>query len=127
MRIKSWEARAIQPEALGAQCEGLTKSAIREKLGRIDNDAEDECNEEVLYECLFPQCIISPGTSPMWRQTECEVRRVSCAIVPFKSVRRRVVQTRSRVMCDSGRRKVSAVEGCLLLGSRQLMMAGIEH
>ena len=39
-------------------------------------------------------------------------RRDSCDIISGKTVRRRVVQTSSRVMCDSCRRAVSAVQGC---------------
>ena len=47
------------------------------------------------------------------RRTERSVRRNSCAVVSFKTARRRVVQTSSRVMCDSCERSVSAVLGCL--------------
>ena len=90
VRIKSREARAIQPEASGAKCECLSKVVVRMEHDRIDDGAEDKCNEEVLYDCFFSQC---PGASLMRRQTECEVRRHSCVIVSFKSVRRRVVQT----------------------------------
>ena len=100
------------------------------KDDRIDDDAEDECNKEVLCDCFFPQCIVSLGTSPIRRRTQCEVRRdscdkvhivftevddihVLCAIVSFKTARRRVVQTSSRVMCDSCGRSVSLFQGCL--------------
>ena len=137
VRIKSREARAIQPEVSGAKCECLSKVVVRMEHDRIDDGAEDKCNEEVLYDCFFWEC---PGASLMRRQTECEVRRHSCVIVSFKSVRRRVVQTRSRVMCDCCRRSVSAVEDCLFSDSGQsyfkrehficagcLMMVGIER
>ena len=91
------------------------------------------------------------------RRTEREVRRdscdkghivftegddihVLCAIVSFKTARRRVVQTSSRVMCDSCGRSVSSFQGCLFSDSGQsqfkreqfirtgcLMMTGIER
>ena len=74
MRIKSWKAEVIQPGALGAKRECLSKLVTRVKHEHIDDDAEDECNEEVLCDCFFPQCIVGPGTSPIRRRTECEVR-----------------------------------------------------
>ena len=120
VRFKSWKARVIQPEALGAKRECLSKLVARVKHDRIDDDdAEDECNEEVLCDCFFTQCIVSPGASPHRSRTECEVRRDSCAIVSFKTVRRRVVQTSSQVMCDSCRRSVSPVQGCLFSDAGQ--------
>ena len=97
------------------------------KHDRIDDDDEDERNEEVLRECLFPKYYANPGESPLRRRTEREVRRdscdkvhivftegddihVRCAIVSFKKARRRVVQTGSRVMCDRCERSVSIAE-----------------
>ena len=75
----------------------------------------------------------------MRRRTEGEVRRDSCDSVSFKTVRR-VVQTSSQVVCDSCRRAVSAVQGCLFSDAGQShfkrdqfiragcwMMAGIER
>ena len=60
--------------------------------------------------------------------------------VSFKTARRRVVQTSSRVMCDSCERSVSSFQGCLLSDNGQpqfkqeqfirggcWMMAGIER
>ena len=118
-RIKSWKARVIQSGALGAKRECLSKLVARLKHDCTDDDAEDERNEEVLCDCFFPQYIVSPGTSPTMRRTKCKVRRDSCDIVSFKTVRRRVVQTSSQVMCDSCRRAVSAGQGCWLSDSDQ--------
>ena len=139
VRIKFWKARVIQSGALGATRECLSKLVPRLKHDRTDDDAEDERNEEDLCDCFLPQYIVSPGTSPTMRRTKCEVRRDSCNIVSFKTVRRREVQTSSQVMCDSCRRAVSAVEGRWLSDSDQShfkqeqllcagcwMMAGIE-
>ena len=109
VRIKSWKARIIQSGTLGAKRECLSKLEARLKHDRTDDDAEDERNEEVLCDCFFPQYIVSLGTSPTRRRTKCEVRRDSCDIVSFKTVRRRVVQSSSQVMCDSCRRAASAV------------------
>ena len=69
LRIKAWEARETQPEALGAQRECLPKFGEPLKHDRIDEDAEDERNEEGLCDCFFPQYIVSPGTSPTLRRT----------------------------------------------------------
>ena len=129
--IKASEAREIQLEVrVGAKRECLPKLGARLKHGRIDDHAEDERNEEVLRDCLFPQYYANPGASLLMRRTEREVRRdssdkvhmvltegddvhVLCAIVSFKAAKRRVVQTSSRVMCDSCGRSVSEVQGCL--------------
>ena len=137
MRIKSWEARATQLELLGAARECLPKLVARLKHARVDDDAEDERDEEiVLYDCLLPQCTASPEVSPLMRRTEREVRKdscdkehmvfaegdaihVLCASVSFQTARLRVLQTSSRVMCDSCGRPVSAVQGLLLSDSGQ--------
>ena len=47
------------------------------KLDRIDDDAEEERDEEVMCDCFFPQCKVSPGSSPWRRRTKCEVRQDS--------------------------------------------------
>ena len=87
-------------------------------------------------DCFFAQRTASPGVSPLKRPTEREVRRdscgkehrvftegdaihVLCATVSFKTARLRVVQTSSRVMCDSCGRSVTAVQGLLLSDSGQ--------
>ena len=44
---------------------------------------------------------------------------VLCAVVSFKTARRRVVQNSSRVMCDNCGRSVSTVQRCLLSVSGQ--------
>ena len=97
---------------------------------RIDDDAEDERNEEVLCDCFFPQRKTSLGVSPLMRRTEREVRSDSCdevdrvftegdaihklcAIVSFKTTRRRAVHNSSRVMRDSCGRSVSSFQGCV--------------
>ena len=98
LRIKAWEARHIQLEVrVGAKRKCLLKLVGRLKHDRIDDD----------------------GVSPLRRRTERGVRRDSCAIVSFKTVRRRVVQTSSQVMCDGCRRAVSAVQGCWFSDSGQ--------
>ena len=101
LRIEAWEAREIQLEVrVGAKRECLS----RLEHDRTDDDAEDERNKEGLRDCLFPQCYANPGVSPLRRRTERGVRRDCCAIVSFKTARRRVVQTSSegvRVMCDT--------------------------
>ena len=108
----------------------------RLKHDRIDDDAEDERNEEGLRDCLFPQYHANLGASSFMRRTEREVRRhscdkvhivfpegddvhVLCATVSFKTARRRVMQTSSRVMCDSCERSVSSVQSCLFSDSGQ--------
>ena len=71
--------------------------------------------------------------------TEGDALHVLCAMVSFKTARRRVAQTSSRVMCDSCERSVSSFQGCLFSHSGQsqfkqeqsicagcLMMTGIE-
>ena len=79
MRIKSWESRVIQLEALGAASECLPKAIARLTHDRIDDDAEDERDEEiVLYDCCFPQRTADPGVSRLRRRTEREVRRDNC-------------------------------------------------
>ena len=56
LRIKAWEAREIQLEVrVGATRECLPKLGARLKHDRIDDDADDESNEGVLRDCLFPQ------------------------------------------------------------------------
>ena len=157
-RIKAWEAREIQLEVrASATRECLPKSGARLKHDRIDDDAEDERNEEGLRDCSFPQYYANPGVSPLMRRTERDVRRdscdkvhivftegddihVLCATVSLKTARRRVVQTSSRVMCDSYERSVSSVQGCMFSDSGQsqfqreqfirtgcLLMTGIER
>ena len=134
MRIKSWKARVIQSEC-------LSKLVAPLKHDRIDDDAEDERNEEILCDCFFPQYIVSSGVSAMWRRTEGEVRRDSCDSVSFKTVRRRAVQTNSQGQrVTVANRAVSAVQGCLFSDAAQShfkqgqftragcwMMAGIER
>ena len=152
-RIKAWEAREIQ---LVQNVNASRNLGVRLKHDRIDDDAEDERDEGVLRDCLFPHYYANPGVSPLVRRTEREVRRdsndkvhmvftegdalhVLCAMVSFKTARRRVVQTSSRVMCDSCERSVSSFQGCLFSHSGQsqfkqeqficagcLMMTGIE-
>ena len=92
----------IQSGALGTKRECLSQLAARLKHDRIDDDAE--------YDAVHSA---SPRVSPIRRRTESEVRRDSCATVSCKTVRRRVVQTNSQVMSDSGRRSVSAVQSSL--------------
>ena len=119
LTVKAWEAREIQLEVrVGAKRECLSKLVAWLKDDRIDVDAEDERGEEVLCDCLFPQYYANPGVSPWRRRTERGVRRDSCAIISFLTARRRVVQTSSRVMCDSCERSVSSFQGCLLSDSR---------
>ena len=119
MRIKSWKVRESQlGERVGAKRECLSEWAVRVKLDRIDDDAEDERDKEIMCDCFFPQCKVSPGSSPWRRRTQCEVRRDSfdkehtvvaesdaihmlCSVVSFKTARRRAVQTSSRILCDS--------------------------
>ena len=113
--------------------------------------------KEVLCDCFFLQCNASPGASPLTKRTEREVRRDSCdsehtvvaeedaihmlwSVVSFQTARRSVAQTSSRIVCDSCRWSVFAVQGCLLSDSGQsqfkqeqcicvgcLMMAVIER
>ena len=53
------------------------------------------------------------------RRTERGVRRDRCAIVSFKTVRRREVHISSRVMCDICGRSVFSFQGCLFSDSGQ--------
>ena len=161
MRLESQglgSKREIQLEVfVGAKRECLPKLVVWLKYDRIDDDAEDERNEKGLRDCFFPQYNANPGVSPLRRRTERQVRRdscdkvhtvftegdaihVLCAIVSFETARRRVVQTTSRVRCDSCERSVSSFQGCLFSDSGQsqfkrekfirtgcLMMTGIER
>ena len=121
VRIKAWEARVIQLEALGAVRECRPKLVARLKQARIVDDAEDECDGE----------IVSLGASRSGRQTERVVREASCDkrstvvkegdtisvlcdTVSFKTVRLRVVRAGLRVVCDSCERSVSAAQGLLI-------------
>ena len=54
---------------VGPKRECLSKWAVRLKLDRIDDDAEDERDEEVMCDCFFPQCKASLGASPL-RKTD---------------------------------------------------------
>ena len=55
------------------------RSVARLKQSRIVDDAEDECDEEiVLNACVFPHRTVSPGASRSGRQTERDVREASC-------------------------------------------------
>ena len=47
------------------------------KLDRIDDDAEDERDKEVMCDCFFPQNKVSTGSSPWRRRRKCEVRQDS--------------------------------------------------
>ena len=124
VRIKpvSWEYVLVQTR------ECLSEWAVRVKVDRIDDDAEDEHDKEVMCDCFFPHCKASFGSSPRRRRTKCEVRRdtfdkqyivvaesdaihMQCSVVSFKTARRRVLQTSSRIVCDSCGRSVS-VQGC---------------
>ena len=122
MRIEAWVAREIQLEArVGAERECLAKLAVQLKHDRIDDGAEDERNEEGFRDCLFTQYYGNFEASPLVRRTEREVRRDSCgkehivvtegneihmlcAIVSFKTARRRVAQKQfaSHVTVASG-------------------------
>ena len=87
LRIKAWEAREIQLEVrVGAKRECLSKLVARLKHDRIDDNAEDERDEEVLRDCLFPQYYANPGVSPLRRRTKRGARRDSCAIVSSRQL-----------------------------------------
>ena len=119
-RIKAWEAREIQLEVrVGPKRESLSKFVALLKYDCIDDDAEDERDEEVLCDCLFPQFYANPRVSPLRRRTERGARRDSCAIASFRTARRREVQTSSRVVCDICERSVSSFHGCSLSDSGQ--------
>ena len=57
-----------------AKRECLSKLVLRLEHDRIDNDAEDERDEEVLCDCSF-QYHANPGVSPLKRRTERGVQR----------------------------------------------------
>ena len=131
LRIKDWEAREIQLQVrVGVKRGCLSELVVRLKHDRVDDDAEDERNEGVLCDCLFPQYYANPGASPSMRRTERGARRdscdkahmvfaegddihVLCAIVSVKTAPRRVAQNSSQVMCDGHERSVSSFQGCL--------------
>ena len=105
VRITSWAARNIQVEAPGAGRECLAKLVARLNHARIEDDAEDERDEEVVLDaCFFPHRTASSEVSPLRRRTEHDVLKnsrdkenrvfaeedaihVLCAIVLFKTVR----------------------------------------
>ena len=79
VRINVWEARVIQLEALGAARECRPKLVARLKQARIVDDAEDECDEEIVLNASFcPHRTVSLGASRSGRQTERDVREASC-------------------------------------------------
>ena len=55
LRIKAWEAREIQLQALGAKRECQSEWTAQVELDRIDDDAIDERDKEVMCACYFPQ------------------------------------------------------------------------
>ena len=66
LKIKAWEARESQLGVrVGAKRECLSTWVVRLKHDRVDDDAEDERDEEVLCDCFIPQCKASPGASPL--------------------------------------------------------------
>ena len=118
VRIKAWEARVIQLEALGAARECWLKLVARLKQARTVDDAEDECDAEIVLDAsIFPYRTVSPGASRSERETERDVREASCDkrntvvkegdtinvlcdTVSSKTVRLRVVRAGLRVVCD---------------------------
>ena len=61
VRIKALEARVIQLEALGAVRECQPKLVARLKQARIVDDAEDECDNEIVLDAfVFPHRAESP-------------------------------------------------------------------
>ena len=129
LRIKAWEAREIQLEVrVGAKHECLSKWVARFKHER---------NGEVWRDCLRPQYYTKPGVSQLsetnrarsatrqlWQSAHSlhgrsTISDVLSAIVSFETVRRRVVQTSSQVMCDSCERSVSSFRGSLFSESGQ--------
>ena len=137
VRIKSWKVRESQLGVrAGAKRECWSEWAVRVKLDRIDDDAEDERDKAVMCDCFSSQCKVSPGSSPWRRRTKCEVRQDSCdkehivvaesdaihmpcSVVSFQTARRRVVQKQfaNRGVCGWS---VSAVQGWLCSDSGQL-------
>ena len=74
VRIKAWEARVLQFEALGAARECRLKLVSRLKQARIVDDTEDECDEEIILNArVFPHRTVSLGASRSGRQTERDV------------------------------------------------------
>ena len=65
MRNRSWEARDIQLEALGADRECLPKLAVRLKHASIDDDAKDERDGEVVLDA----CVHSHRTGDSKRHS----------------------------------------------------------
>ena len=125
LRIKAWEAREMQLEALGAKRECQSEWAAQVELHRSDDDAKDERDKEIM--CAWK---VSLGSSPWRIRTKRDVRQDSlgkehivvvesdaihrlCSVVSFKTAQRRVVQTSSRILCDGCGRSVSAVQGRL--------------
>ena len=132
LRIKAWEARDMQLEALGAKRECQSEWAAQVELDRIDDDAIDERDKEVM--CAWK---VSLGSSPWRIRTKRDVRQDSlgkehlvvvesdaihrlCSVVSFKTAQRREVQTSSRILCDGCGRSVSAVQGRLCSDAGQL-------
>ena len=135
LRIKAWEAREIQLEALGAKRECQSEWEAEAEPNSIGDDAENERDKEVM--CAFPQWKASLGSSPWRIRTKRDVRQDSldkehivvvesdaihrpCSVVSFKTAQRRVVQTISRILCDGCGRSVSAVQGRLCQDAGQL-------
>ena len=64
--INAWEARSIQFKVLDAVRECLSRLVDQLRIGRIDDDAKDERDEEVvLGACFFLHGTASPGASPL--------------------------------------------------------------
>ena len=77
LRIKAWEAREIQLEALGAKRMCQSECAALVELDRSDDDAKDERDKEIMCACYFPQRKVSPGSSPWRIRTKRDVRQDS--------------------------------------------------
>ena len=77
LRIKAWEAREIQLQALVAKRECQSEWAAQVELDRSDDDAKDERDKEIMCACFFPQWKASFGSSPWRIRTKRDVRQDS--------------------------------------------------
>ena len=135
-KSKSWDARDIQVETLGAVRECMLTRVARLKRAAIDDDVEEEINEEVLLDaCYFLYRISRPGSSPMRRRTKRDVLKHNCnkntvlaeddnVHVMYVSgsswiARLEAVQISSRVVRENCRRFVFLTRDVLLVDSGQ--------
>ena len=106
IRIKSWEVWVNHFEDLVA----------RLKYGRIIDDVEDECDEDIdLDDCWDGQSVICERIISVC--TKDDVIHVRCAIISFKIEQWLMIWIRSRFVCVSYQQSVFATQDLIISAS----------